>query len=467
MLILYQLAKLYSSEVFMPIFIRSHLKVKDVFVLSIILISLFSSRGFSYAVPDEVQAVFDNNGCDVCHSDANPTAGLSLENATTSEIELVGVTAMCSNANDELVLAGNVNESVLHQKLAGQNIVCGGQMPPQNSGALISAVDLAVIDNWIISIGPAQQFGLMTLQNNSIDVNEDQPEIVLTVNRELGNQGIVTVDFVASRIAGDSAENGTDFTETSGTLTFVDGETSQQITVPLIDDNIFEGTEVFTVQLNVGSESGGAVIGEPSLTKVNIIDDELDVNPGTFLFSAVSYNVDENVANGIIEITILRAFGATGEVSVNYSTSDSGAMSGSDYQTTSGTLIFPEGDKSETFTIIILDDEIEEENEFFNLSLNQPAGGAVLGSPSSVQINITDNDVSTGDDGGGGDGGGSDGGDDGNTGGSDNTGNSGGVDIVATENVEFETAGSFNYLLLFLLVLLILSRGFDTLALKN
>ncbi|PHS15721.1 MAG: hypothetical protein COA86_13710 [Kangiella sp.] len=436
---------------------------KGQIAISSLCFLMISCNGIAFDLPDNVQDVFVQNNCLDCHAGANLSGNLALDNATVSEASLVSIVANCSNAGDVLVEPGDVIESVLHQKLANVNIACGGMMPP--NGSLISSADLAIIDNWIISIGPAQQFGLLTLENASVDVAEDQGEVVLTVNRELGSQGIVTVDFIASRITGDSAENGTDFTEISGTLTFADSETSQQITVPLLDDDVFEGTEVFTIQLIAGTESGGAVIGEPNQSKVNIIDNELDVSPGTFLFSRISYSVDENVANGTIEITILRTFGATGEVSVNYSTSDFGAISGSDYQATSGTLVFPEGDKSETFTISILDDEVDEESEFFNLSLSLPTGDAQIASPSSVQIVINDDDGTDdgggdddGGDNGGGDDGGNDGGDDGSSGGTDNTGNSGGVDIVATEDAEFEAAGSFHYSLLLLIGLLTFIR---------
>ncbi|MFT6732261.1 MAG: hypothetical protein ACJAS9_000441, partial [Polaribacter sp.] len=323
--------------------------IKNLFRLSIVCSFLFAFQCGAFAVPDNVQDVFVRNTCLDCHSGATVSGSLSLDDATISEASLINIVSNCSNVGDILVYPGDINASVLHQKLTNVGIACGGVMPP--SGNLISSADLAIIDNWIISIGSAQQFGLLTLQEASIDVNEDQTEIILTVNRELGNQGIVTVEFIASRIAGDSAENGTDFTETTGTLTFADGVTTQQITVPIIDDAVFEGTEVFTVQLTAGSETGGAVIGEPNLAKVNIRDNELDVNPGTFLFSSVSYSVDENVGTGTIEVTILRVFGATGEVSVTYSTSDSAAISGNDYQATTGILVFPEGDKNETFSI--------------------------------------------------------------------------------------------------------------------
>jgi len=419
--------------------------IKNLFRLSIVCSFLFAFQSGAFAVPDNVQDVFVRNTCLDCHSGATVSGSLSLDDATISEASLINIVSNCSNVGDILVYPGDINASVLHQKLTNVGIACGGVMPP--SGNLISSADLAIIDNWIISIGSAQQFGLLTLQEASIDVNEDQTEIILTVNRELGNQGIVTVEFIASRIAGDSAENGTDFTETTGTLTFADGVTTQQITVPIIDDAVFEGTEVFTVQLTAGSETGGAVIGEPNLAKVNIRDNELDVNPGTFLFSSVSYSVDENVGTGTIEVTILRVFGATGEVSVTYSTSDSAAISGNDYQATTGILVFPEGDKNETFSITILEDAIEEESEFFNLTLSEPTGEAVLGSPNSVRITINDNDAAAA--------GGDNGGGDGDTGGTDN---SGGVDIVATEDSEFESAGSLSDLLLFLIGLLLTIR---------
>ncbi|MGB0496397.1 MAG: Calx-beta domain-containing protein [Kangiellaceae bacterium] len=439
----------------MPIFYKSH-KLVMLLLFSILLLGV-SSAASSFAVPDNVQAVFVNNGCLDCHSGANPSGQLSLDDAAISETSLVNIVANCSNANDVLVVEGDVDNSVLHQKLANANIACGGQMPP--SGALISATDLAVIDNWIISIGPAQQFGLLTLEANELNVNEEQGEATLTVNRELGTQGNVSIDFLVSAVAGDSAENGTDFVELTGTVSFADGETSQLITFSLLDDDIFEGTEVFSIQLVAGTEIGGAVLGEPNLTKVNILDNELDDNSGTFLFSRVSYSAEENVEGGLINVTIIRSFGETGEVTVDYATSDSSAIAGSDYSATMGTLVFPEGNKSQTFTIAILDDDVEEENELFNLTLSQPGGGAELGAPSFVQVSIVDNDGNSdggGDNGGGGDGGDTGGGD-GNAGGG-NSGNEGGVDVEATEDAEFEAAGSLTYIFLIVLVLLIASQ---------
>ena len=95
------------------------------------------------AVPNEVQAIFENNTCLDCHSGNTPSGNLSLDDAIISEAALVDITANCSNNNAKLVELGDAPNSILYQKLANQNINCGGVMPP--SGSLISEGDLTII----------------------------------------------------------------------------------------------------------------------------------------------------------------------------------------------------------------------------------------------------------------------------------------------------------------------------------
>jgi len=58
----------------------------------------------------------------------------------------------------------------------------------------------------------------------------------------------VQVNF-RSGAAGDTAIAGLDYVPVSGTLTFAPGENSQVISVPVLQDNLFEGPETFTIQL--------------------------------------------------------------------------------------------------------------------------------------------------------------------------------------------------------------------------
>jgi CSLREA domain-containing protein len=113
---------------------------------------------------------------------------------------------------------------------------------------------------------------------------------------------------------------------------------------------------------------------------------------GALQFSAASYSVNEN--GGSVTITITRAGGSNGSVSVSYATSNGTATAGQDYNSASGTLSWSSGDANpRTFTVPILEDTLDESNETINLALSGPTGGATLGSPSVSVLTINDNDT--------------------------------------------------------------------------
>lgn len=64
----------------------------------------------------------------------------------------------------------------------------------------------------------------------------------MTVHRSLGSLGSVWLTYQTS---GDTAVSGVDFTSASGRLLFTPGQTSQQVSVPIYDDDLPEGPEVF------------------------------------------------------------------------------------------------------------------------------------------------------------------------------------------------------------------------------
>jgi len=399
------------------------------------------------AVPNEVQAVFVNNGCLNCHSGATPSGGLSLDDATISETSLVNIVANCSNNNSLLVEPGSPSTSVLIEKLANANPNCGGVMPP--NGNQINAQDLQIISDWIVAIGPAAQFGLFNLSQTAVTVQETDPSVTITVNRDFGSQGAVSIDYVVDTLSGDNATSPTDFQAAAGTLSFADGVISQQIPITLVDDTVFEGTETFSVSLS--NPQNGAVLGNNSLAKVTIIDNEFANQPGTFLFSKVNYSVAENT--GTLNVTIVRSFGAAGQVTLDLSTTDASAISNLDYTSLSTSLIFDQGVKTQTASITILDDNIEEANESFTMTMSNPTGGATLGSPNSVQVTIIDDDAPAGGGSGGGTGGGTGGG--GAGGGGTGGGNGGGSAANQTSDANFEAAGSVFYLIPIMLIMLL------------
>ncbi len=78
-------------------------------------------------------------------------------------------------------------------------------------------------------------------------------------------------------------------------------------------------------------------------------------------------------------------------VTVNYATSNGTATAGSDYTAASGMLTFGPEDETKTFAISITNDSLAEYDETFTVTLSSPSN-AVLGSPSSDEVTIYDND---------------------------------------------------------------------------
>ena len=77
-------------------------------------------------------------------------------------------------------------------------------------------------------------------------------------------QTAMTDDFLTTdviRIAFyDYKTAGIDYVNTGGTLTFMNGETSKNITVPICNDGVSEGSETFDATLS--NVTGGGTLGE-------------------------------------------------------------------------------------------------------------------------------------------------------------------------------------------------------------
>jgi hypothetical protein len=79
-------------------------------------------------------------------------------------------------------------------------------------------------------------------------------------------------------------------------------------------------------------------------------------------------------------------------MTVGYSTANGTASAGTDYTATNGTLTFGAGVESASFQVPITNDTRDEIHETVNLSLGNPAGGAVLGTRRTAVLTIVDND---------------------------------------------------------------------------
>ncbi len=109
----------------------------------------------------------------------------------------------------------------------------------------------------------------------------------------------------------------------------------------------------------------------------------------TFLVS--SYKVDE--VSGSVTVTVDRLGDTTGTTTVQYSTVDGTAKSGSDFgKVTSGTVTFDPGEGSDTFSLNIANDGIPEGFESFSVKLSN-ASNPFLIATSTATIRIEDADA--------------------------------------------------------------------------
>ena len=243
-------------------------------------------------------------------------------------------------------------------------------------------VDSATATGFQITIGdhlaPTVQF---SVASSSGSETVTPASIAVTLSTASGQT--VTVSYAT---ANGTATAGSDYTGTSGTLTFNPGVTSQAISVPILNDTAVEGNEAFTVTLSVPVN---ATLGAITTHTYTIIDDDFF---GTLQFSSAAYSVNEN--GGSVTITVTRAGGSSGAVGVSYATANGTAAAGSDYTATSGTLSWANEDSSDkTFSVPIRDDSVYEGNATVNLTLSNPTSGAALGSPSTAVLTIFENDL--------------------------------------------------------------------------
>ena len=197
---------------------------------------------------------------------------------------------------------------------------------------------------------------------------EGDGDIAFAVTLDGAATDTVTVDYATS----DGTADGDDYTATSGTLTFDAGATSGTITVTIADDDVNESEETFTVTL---SNASGATLGTAGATGT------IRNRAATPTLSIAGGGGTEGDDSDIVfAVTLDRA--AAAAVTVDYATSN-GTADGDDYTATSGTLTFAAGATSKTIAVTIADDDVNESEETFTVTLSN-ASGATLGTASAT-----------------------------------------------------------------------------------
>lgn len=195
------------------------------------------------------------------------------------------------------------------------------------------------------------------------------------------SSSVISIPYTVSG----TATNPSDHTLAAGSVSFAAGSTTATISVPIVNDAVSEANE--TVIITLGAPTG-ATLGATRIHTLTIIDnDALPVVQWSLASQAVS-----EAASTVTLTATLNAAGASTITVPVAAASSSTAAAPADYSLSANAITFPVGSTSASYSVTIVNDVLNENNEIVTLNLGTPSG-ATLGGMVSHALTITDNDA--------------------------------------------------------------------------
>ena len=253
-----------------------------------------------------------------------------------------------------------------------------------STGAAISSPGAATV-----TIAGDGSVGSLQLSASTYSVGQGGGSLTVTVDRVGGSSGAAGITYATEN---GTAVGGTDYTSTTGTLQWADGDSgAQSFSIPISNATPFSGTKSFTIALT--NPASGATLGSPSTAIASITGDAVAA-VGSLQLSASGYAVGQ--AAGSVSVTVNRTGGSSGAISVSYATADGTAIAGTDYTATSGTLQWADGDaSSQAISVPVSNATPFTGSKAFTIAVSGATGGASLASPDSATVTISGSGTNT------------------------------------------------------------------------
>ena len=217
-----------------------------------------------------------------------------------------------------------------------------------------------------VNVVAASPLPTLSIGDARVEEGEDAEfEVTLSAS----SSETVRVDYATS---GGTAEEGSDYTGSSGPLIFPRGTTARTVTVRTTDDTEQESTERFTVVLS-GPEKATVQTGTGTGT---ITDNDGAPPPPPLPRLSIGDARAEEGEEAEFEVTLSASSSET--VRVGYATSGGTAAEGSDYTRSSGTLTFTAGTTARRVTVRTTNDTEQESTERFMIPSRNPPRGSRL-----------------------------------------------------------------------------------------
>ena len=243
--------------------------------------------------------------------------------------------------------------------------------------------DGIAVSNVVVSVTDNEGSGEFHLASATYSVGEADGVVTVGVVRVGSGSGAANIDFGTSD---GTAEAGTDYTATNGTLSWADGVLGTNwFAVHILDNDITDDPDA-TFSAAISNATAGSIVS-PSNATVTIVDND---PRGELSFTSATYTVSEDV--GTLTVNVLRQNGSNEAVSVQFGTVDGTAAAGDDYTATSGTLNWADDEGGiKSFSVTILNDSEFTADRAFTVALSNAAAAALV-SPSNTTVTITDDE---------------------------------------------------------------------------
>ncbi|MDZ7963062.1 MAG: choice-of-anchor I family protein [Aulosira sp. DedQUE10] len=283
--------------------------------------------------------------------------------------------------------------------ITNSGIVANAQYNGSRTGLSIADFKAQILEqnNWVSVDGTTG-----TLNSTDFAIASGTPIVNLSVSPSTGTEAgttLITVTATASNaVSGDQTVNlgvsGTgitteDYTLSGTTITIPNGQTIGSVTFTVKDDALVEGEE--TATLTISNPSAGITLGTSS-QNIAIADNDLAAVPTVNL--SVSSSAGSEANTTAITVTATASNAVSGNQTVNLGVSGAGITAG-DYYLSRNTITIANGQTSGSVTFIVADDAIAEATETATLTIGTPSAGIALGSTTSQNITITNNNSST------------------------------------------------------------------------
>ena len=187
---------------------------------------------------------------------------------------------------------------------------------------------------------------------------------------------------------------GQDYTGDGKTLNFAAGPSSQTFTIRICRDVAYELSETFTAALSnpTPGQLLGGNLGGSTAQMVITDDDNLPV------LTVCNVSVNENA--GTVTLRISQTVATALNTSVEWATSAGSATANVDYSQSNDVAVIPAGSTFVDITVPILDDNLDEPNETFFVTLSNPVNASIGNSDGScgdgvAQVTIVDDEQVT------------------------------------------------------------------------